>query len=328
MPAANNAISPSGSWSDLAESFGTAWNCFWYTPADPRPCALLRIIVGLLAVLHFLDLASGLTVWYARDGVLPPAAVSRILELTSPTGDDYRFTYLGRIAAGGELWTLHALAIAVALAFAAGLFTRIIGVLTLVALLAYVHRVPMVAGHAEPVLSFLIIYLVIAPSGACWSIDRWLKQRRSASSLPQEPAEPSVAANIGLRLIQVHLAMFYAMLGLTKLYGDAWWDGSAIWFLLAQTESRPLNLTGLRRLGEPGMYLLNFWTHAVVYFQLAFSVLIWNHFTRSVLLILSIFIWLSMILASGHLIFALAMLAAGLAFVPRWSGTPRKGGTP
>jgi hypothetical protein len=310
-----NAASPSRSWSDLAEDFGAAWNGFWFTPVDPRPCAALRIVVGLLLALHFLDLAGGLTTWYARDGVLPPAAVGGVLELTSETGASYRFTYLNRFAAGWELWTLHALAIGVALAFAAGLFTRVTGALTLVALLAYVHRAPMIAGHVEPVLSFLLIYLIIAPSGAYWSLDRWLRQRKRERS-PESPAvAPSIPANIGLRLIQVHLAMFYAMLGLTKLYGDAWWDGSAIWFLLAQTESRPLNLTGLRSLGEPGQYLLNFWTHAVVYFELAFGVLIWNRFTRPVLLLLSIFIWLSVIVATGHLIFGLTMLAAGLAYL-------------
>jgi hypothetical protein len=172
-----------------------------------------------------------------------------------------------------------------------------------------------VAGHVEPVLSFLIIYLIIAPSGAYWSLDRWLKQRL-AEPAHQAAESSSIAANVGLRLIQVHLAMFYAMLGLTKLYGDAWWDGSAIWFLLAQTESRPLDLTGLRRLGESGQYLLNLWTHSIVYFQLGFSVLIWNRFTRPVLLLLSIFVWLSIILATGYIIFGLTMLAAGLAFLP------------
>jgi hypothetical protein len=306
-----NPSAPATSWSDLAEEFGERWNRFWFTPANPLPCAVLRILIGALAALHFFDLAGGLTWWYASDGLLPATETRRVLELASDTGWNYRFTYL-RFAAGWELWVLHGLAIAAAVAFAAGLFTRVSGVLTLGALLAYVHRAPLVAGHAEPVLSFLIFYLVIAPAGAKLSVDAWLRRRKN----PEEPlVGPSVAANVGLRLIQIHVAMFYAMMGLTKLYGDAWWDGNAIWILLAQTESRPVDLTGLRRLGQGGYYLLNLWTHAVVYFELAFGVLIWNRFTRPVMLAMSIVIWFSVILVTGHLVFGLTMLAAGMAFM-------------
>jgi hypothetical protein len=302
------------SWSDLAENFGAAWNRFWFTPADPLSCAVLRIAVGLLAALHFLDLAGGLSWWYASDGLLPPETVRSVLELASETGASYRTTYLNGFAAGWELWVLHVLAIVAALAFAAGLVTRISGVITLVALLSYVHRSPLVAGHVEPVLSFLLAYLILAPSGARLSIDRWLANRKPERLAKLD--QPSIAANIGLRLIQVHLAMFYVMMGLTKLYGDAWWDGNAVWILLAQTESRPLDLTGLRRLGQPGYYLLNLWTHTLVYFELAFGVLIWNRYTRSVMLALSVPIWISLIIATGHVVFGLTMLAAGSAFLP------------
>jgi hypothetical protein len=109
---------------------------------------------------------------------------------------------------------------------------------------------------------------------------------------------------------------FYAMMGLTKLYGDAWWQGGAIWLLLAQTESRPLDLTGLRRAGQVGEYLLNFWTHTIIYFELAFPVLIWSRITRPILLALSIAIWSSLIVATGQSLFGLAMLATSIAFIP------------
>lgn len=303
---------------DLADEFGQRWNRFWFAPADPLPACVLRIVVGVMAAVHFVDLGRGLSLFYASDGILPPTAVRRLLELTS--GDaNYHYSYLRGISSSTELWVIHCLAIVFSLAFAMGLFTRVSGVLTLGAVLAYVHRVPQVAGHLEPVLCFLIGYLCIAPSGACLSLDRRLFGSAKKSSLLRlltGSCEPSVAANVGLRLIQVHLAMFYAMMGLTKLYGDAWWEGSAIWVLLAQTQSRPLDLTGLRRFGLIGEYLLNFWTHAIVYFELAFGVLIWTRTGRPILLSLSVLIWLSLMIATGHLLFGLTMLMAGIAFLP------------
>jgi hypothetical protein len=307
----------SDSFSDVAKSFGERWNRFWFTPADPLPACLLRIVIGLLAAAHFIDLGVGLEQWYGKNGVLSPASVQRLLELTGQ-GDHFHFSYLNRFGASSELWIIHGLAIVAALGFAAGLFTRVSGVLTLVAVLAYVHRLPQVAGHIEPVLSFLLIYLCIAPSGACLSLDRRLfgsENKRRLLDLLGGSSEPSATANVGLRLIQVHLAMFYAMMGLTKLYGDVWWDASAVWILLAQTQSRPLDLTALRGAGQLGEYLLNFWAHGIVYFELAFPVLIWSRIARPILLALSVLVWASIILATGQLLFGLTMLVAGITFL-------------
>ena len=298
------------------QEFGERWNRFWFAPADPLPTALLRIGVGTVAALHFLSLSGSLNVWYARDGVLPPPAVTELLRLTSGGQSHYHWSYLDYVPASTELWCLHLFAILAAVLFAAGSFTRVSGVLTLVATLAYVHRIPQVAGHVEPVLCSLLLYLIIAPSGACLSFDAWLAKRRNKSLAVNDSRQPSLTANVGLRLIQVHVAMFYAMMGLTKLYGDAWWEGSAVWTLLAQTESRPLNFSGLRQLGSAGEYLLNLLTHAIVYFELAFPVLIWNRLTRPLVLVTSVLIWLVVMVATGQLLCGLLMVVTGAAFLP------------
>jgi len=305
-------------YSDLADVFGRKWNQFWFSAGDLLPLCVLRVFVGALAAAYFLDVGMGLNEWYASDGVLPPAALTRLLDLTN-SGTEYRYSYLSGLPASGALLMVHGMAIVFALMFAAGLLTRVAGLLTLAALLAYVHRLPQVAGHMEPVLSFLLGYLCIAPAGARLSIDRRLfgaSKKNETLRLVLGAADQPVAANVALRLIQVHLAMFYAMMGLTKLYGDAWWEGSAVWILLAQTQSRPLDLTALRRWGQIGEYLVNFWTHAIVYFELAFGVLIWTRIGRPILLWLSVLIWLSVIVATGHLLFGLTMLAANAAFLP------------
>src|SRR4029079_18893362 len=97
-----SAISRSADSHDAAGSFGARWNRFWFTPADPLSCCALRIVVGLAAALPFADLARGLIPWYAQDGLLPPATVHRLLELT--TGDaEYHLSYLNQIGNSGEL---------------------------------------------------------------------------------------------------------------------------------------------------------------------------------------------------------------------------------
>jgi len=303
-----------GYFNNLTEAISRGWNRFWFTPADPLPCAVLRIGVGLLTIAHLLCIGSELDRWYGRDALLTPAAVAELHRLSSEEAR-YHISALGRYAAPEINYHLWA-AIAVAAAFTAGLLTPLSGALTLAALLSFVHRVPQVAGHVEPVLAFLLFYLSLAPSWARLSLDRLIFARKK----PPPPNAPAVSplvgisANIGLRLIQVHLAMFVAMMGLTKLYGDAWWEGSAIWFLLAQTQSRPLDLSGIRNGGKYGEFLINFWTLAIVYYELAFGVLVWSRALRPLLLAIGVLVWLSLILATGQLLFGLTILLATAAF--------------
>ena len=309
--------SPRGYFADLFDAFGGAWNRFWFTPADPLPCAVLRIVVGLLAIAHFVTLGIDLERWYSRNGLLPPEAVSALVEVRLASGvvePSYHWTYLKYFATPGQLWFVHAAAIVVAAAFTAGLLTRVSGLLTFAAMLAYVHRAPMIAGHLEPVLGFLLIYLCIGPSGSYLSVDRWFAKRRETGSPAENP--PSLWANLAIRLIQIHTAMFFLMMGLTKLNGEGWWDGIAIWSLLAQTQSRPVDLTFFQRSGQLGEFFVNFWTHMVVYYELAFPVLIWNRHARPLLLGLGVVVWFSLVLASGLLLFGLTMLAATAAFIP------------
>ena len=298
-----------GYFTELTDSFGRGWNRFWFAPSDPLPCSVLRIAVGLLVIAHLLTLTAGLDRWYSRDGVLPPASVRTLVVAET----DARFlhpTWFNRLGST-ETRIVHGLSIAVAVAFTAGLFARFTGVLTMVALLGYFHRLPLLAAHVEPVLIFLLAYLSIGPADAYFSIGRWLRSR-TASTPPSQPPRPSFWATLSLRLIQVHLAMFIAMMGLAKLNGDAWWVGEAVWNLLAQTHSRPLDLTSVRNYP----LLVNFWTHTIVYYELAFPVLIWNRFARPILLVVGAALWLSVILATGLLLFGLTMIVATLAFVP------------
>src|SRR5437763_465528 len=177
--------------SDLSEAIGRGWNQFWFTPADPRRCCVLRIAVGLVATLHLLSLSIESDRWYGNDGLLPPAAVASLVQLASAGQEaNYHYSYLGYLN-GTQLSIVHGLAVTVAAAFACGLVTRITGILTLVNVLAFVHRVPQVTGLVEPVLAFLLAYLCIAPSGACLSVDALLQRRKGGTQLdPIESDEP------------------------------------------------------------------------------------------------------------------------------------------
>src|SRR5262245_7681810 len=101
-----------GYFSNLTEAIGRGWNRFWFTAADPLPCAVLRIGVGLLTIAHLLCLSGELDRWYGRDALLTPAAVAELHRLGGEEAR-YHLSALGRYAApeiNYHLWAAIAVA--------------------------------------------------------------------------------------------------------------------------------------------------------------------------------------------------------------------------
>ena len=203
------------------------------------------------------------------------------------------------------LWVLHVLGTIVLLAWTLGIASRVTAVGSLIVVLIYLHRTPLLMGPAEPVLAMMIAYLCLAPMGAHLSIDA--KRRSKAIQTPE-----SSWSTISCRLIQVHLAFVYAYMGLSALNHESWWQGVALWWLSAQPDSRIIDLTFLRDYPQ----LLNLWSHCAILVLLGYSVLVWNRWLRPLVLVVSTLMWISLGLASANLGLAMVMIVANLAFVP------------
>jgi hypothetical protein len=299
--------------SSLVDRFGRQWNRFWYTPTDVYTLCVMRLLTGLASLVYHLSYGPDFVRWFGAGGLLPRQSVRFVTGSGTDGQWNYGFSIFQWTDSPALLWVLYGAGMVILLMFTVGWWTRISSVLSLIVLLSFVHRAPMIASQAEPVLTMLVAYLCLAPTGSYLSLDRWQRARkRHRVSLVAE-AEPlkSTAATVSLRLIQVHTAAFYLMAGLTKLAGTAWWSGEAIWFLMAQSESRLVDLTFLRE----HVYLINAWTHGVVLFDLLFGVLIWNQTARPLLLAISLVVWLSLGMITGLMFFCLLMLIANVSFV-------------
>jgi hypothetical protein len=188
---------------------------------------------------------------------------------------------------------------------AAGLATPVAAWVALVGFLAAVNRTPLTVFGFDDALGMLLIPVAIGPSGAVLSLDRRLGFATSGD-------EPSVAANIALRLLQVHLCVVYFFSGIAKLLGASWWEGTALWGAAANSRYRTLDLTWLAR--HP--LLVNMLTLTAVYWEVSYPAIVWPRLTRRLAIAMGIFVHLGIGLAMGMKEFALAMIAANLAFVP------------
>src|SRR5688572_9730099 len=189
-------------FSELSNSIGESWNRFWFTPADPRPLGVLRIGAGLFGLYYLYSHTADLVRWFGPHGLLPIAAVR---DLTTDMGNQvvFRFSYFNLTDAPELLWVLHGAGFIVLAAMTLGLFTRVTTPLSLVVVLSYVHRAPLIAGQLEPVLTMLLFYLSLAPAGKSLSLDCLIWKNKTSDGALAPDA--SWTANLGLRLIQVHV---------------------------------------------------------------------------------------------------------------------------
>lgn len=285
---------------DGSSAMSNSWNQFWFAPKDPTTLCLIRVLAGLMLfythAIWTLDLEAffGEQSWLSRE------------VLASATQNGYSWSVLSWCRTPAMLWTMHIAALGTFALLTIGLWTRIVSVLAFVFTVSYAQRTPGALYGLDQINGLLSLYLMLGPSGSRFSVDAW-RTRRTASVNESS----SVAANLVIRLMQCHLCVIYLFAGLSKLQGVTWWNGFAVWGGIANQEYQTLDLTWLAE----WPLVINALTHLTVAWELSYCVLIWNRWTRPLVLLGAIALHLGIAVALGMPTFGLAMLIANLAFV-------------
>jgi hypothetical protein len=194
--------------------------------------------------------------------------------------------------------------------FTVGLWTRVTSVLALAVAISFAHRVPEAMFGLDQVSTMLTFYLALGPSGQALSVDRRLSARRRGSGASR-PA-PSAGANLAQRLINVHMCVIYFFAGISKLQGEAWWTGEAMWRAVANLEYQSADMTWLA--WHPR--LLDLATHVSVLWEVSFCVLIWRPRLRPAVLAGAVVLHVGIGACLGMWTFGLIMLVGCASFLP------------
>ncbi|MEK6236032.1 MAG: DCC1-like thiol-disulfide oxidoreductase family protein [Planctomycetales bacterium] len=214
---------------------------------------------------------------------------------------------------------MHLAGMAVVALFTVGFYTRITSVLAFVVVVSYFQRILLITTELDAILTALMFYLCLAPSGAALSVDAFIADRKRWKATLSNKAkqalpplvQPSVSTMIATRLLQVHLTAICLMMAIGKLMEGVWWNGDAAWLLIAKTQNNLFDLTWMHAYGP----VLDAWTHFIVWTQCVFPFLVWNKTARPLMLAVASLMWLSLIPLTGMVEFSLLMIAANLAFV-------------
>ena len=214
---------------------------------------------------------------------------------------------------GSPLWTstLLALTAATAAAFTLGWRTRLATPLLAVLVFSLQERNPYITDGGDNLLRILLVYLVLADCGACWSLDA--RRRVAPATGTTRWQLGSLLHNAALALMVFQVCVVYETAGLAKVQGSKWQDGTAVYYVLrdAQFATWP----GVSRLVSQDALVVNLLTWGTVLLQVAFPLLLMRTWTRRTALLGTTGFHLGIGLLMGLPLFSATMILAEAVLV-------------
>jgi hypothetical protein len=204
-------------------TIAAAWNRFFFEPASPLPVALYRIALGLTLLAD-----AALKVPYVKDFYGPDGLVS--LEGTRHLEVGRGISLFSILPQADETAiAVFALSCLAMLTMTAGLFTRASAAVVFLTLTSLHHRNPAILNGCDSLLRIMPLFLAMSSAGERLSVDAWLRRRRGVA--PRDLVSPWAH-----RMMQLQLSILYVTTVLLKFRGQAWIDGTALYYIVRLPE--------------------------------------------------------------------------------------------
>ena len=198
---------------------------FFHAPIDLRTVAALRIGYAGLMLVNVLCWWPDLDRWFSDAGVLTLAASRQMI--------DSRCLTLFQILPNDlvTLRVVYGIFIGQLVALLIGWKPRMQAACCFVWLVSFQHRNNLVFDGEDTLFRIIGFLLIFMPLGAAWSVDRLLRARAGSLSPSLPPPLPSTADGWAVRLLQLEMTMLYFSAAWSKLLGEPWRDGTALYYV-------------------------------------------------------------------------------------------------
>jgi hypothetical protein len=275
-----------------------AWNAFWFRPVSARPLGAFRVVMGVLTFINLAIYWPELDYWLTDHGLLQGAEARAVAGPLRPS-------VLQWVQDPVSVRVFLVATMAVALAFAAGWRTRVMGVLLYLMVLSIHQRNMLSAAGPDTLLVILLFYLMLSPCGAAYSLDARRAARRRGTA-----AEPLIVP-WAQRLIQLQLCLVYFNTAVLKSAGGTWHNGTALHFIIHNDEIRRFDLSFLAQYP----LLVNAMTHGAVVGEFALAFFLWSRVARPWVIALGLALHGGILLLINVPLFGELMTACYLTFL-------------
>jgi hypothetical protein len=275
-----------------------AWNRFFFGLVSARPLGAIRILYGLLALANLGLCAVDLDYWYTDAGLLRGDESWVIAGPLQPSPWHFRQDPTTMRVAFGVTAGLAAL-------LTIGWRTKLMSILYYVSML-FLHNRNLVSSSGADVLLLVTgFHLMLSPCGAAYSVDAWLAARRRGTL-----ASPLIVP-WAMRMIQIQTSVVYTGAAIYKLGGALWLNGTALHYVLNNTEVTRFDVTFLTNYP----LLVNVMTYAALVMEFALAFFLWFRQTRSLVILMGLMLHIGIVVTINIPCFGELMWISYLAFL-------------
>lgn len=270
-----------------------AWNLFWFEADGYAQMHIFRRGLAFLLFFSYLIRSLDLELYYSDLGLMRLSVLPEIIDMR------YRYSLLNVFNSVKCLWVINGIFLLSLFLLGLGVMTRLCSILVVVLHVSFLHRNPGSAYGADTVTTFFLFFL-------CMFDFRY----KSVKDLEKRDFH-SILGSVAYRLSQIQLCIIYTFAGLHKLKGMHWWNGEAVWAVLANSQMVRWDFSWISH--YPLLFIIP--TYATLIFEIYFPVLIWVPKVRKPLLFFGFLLHLGIGLAMNIPIFATLMVLSYSLFL-------------
>ncbi|MNK08115.1 Sporulation-delaying protein SdpB [compost metagenome] len=246
----------------------SSWDRFWFAPTNLLGLAYMRILLcGTLAIMYIIR--SFNLEYYTDQSWIPRIYALKIMQ------EGYRPPFLWFFWPDSMGSLMHTILVVLLVLLTLGIGGRWLMWAAWLIDLAFVQRNYGVNFGADLIGSIFLFYMMFTQSCERLSVlSLWRKKKNFKSS--------DLLSSLMIRMMQIQICVIYAYTGFEKLKGASWWDGTALWSVMANPQITTMDFSFLRFLPW-SIALFGFIT---VLFEIYFPVMVAWKKTRYLWLIL------------------------------------------
>jgi hypothetical protein len=285
-----------------------AWNRFFFGLVSARPLGLIRILYGLIALANLGFCAVDLDYWYTDAGLLRGDEAWVMAGTSQPSP-------LHFLQDARSVRVAFALTATFAALLTIGWRTRLMSILYYLGMLSIHNRNLISSSGADVLLLVTGFNLMLSPCGAAYSVDSWFESRKRGTL-----ASP-VILPWTLRLFQIQISLVYLMAATLKVGGGTWLNGSALHYVLNNTEVTRFDFTFLSQYP----LLINVMSYSALVMEFSLAYFLWFRAARPFVIYLGLMLHLGILITINIPCFGELMWIGYLAFLtpPEFDGLLR-----
>jgi len=277
-----------------------AWNEFFFAEQSPTPVCLFRIFYGLICMADLLLLRPEWLRWYGPHAFMSLDTLGRLNH--GPSMSLFKVIPQTDLAINIFFWVFLLFTVFLT----AGFMTRLCAVAVYLCMGSIQMRNGFILNSGDTLILVCGFFLMFAPSGAAFSVDRWLRIRRGKETAGVvQPCSPWAQRMLQIQTAVVYLSTFY-----WKSMGILWINGTAVYYALHLQDFQRFPIPPLHN-----MYLIRTLTWSTLAIEFALGVLIWFKETRYPVLLAGICLHLGIEYAMNIPLFEWMAVATYINFV-------------